>query len=248
MHISRTRFAKQIVTEFIPPKNKRSKKVLIICHGLPSIPKKNKVLEFMSAQGYWVFFPRYRGTWESDGQFLKKSPHLDVLGVIDGIPKGFTDFWTGKKYKFTPSNVHLLGSSFGGPAVILASRDKRVSKVVAFSPVVDWTDDSEVEPLDWLGKFIKNAFGNAYRFKQSDWDKLIKGNFYNPVNHAADIDGSKLFLIHSKDDVLVPYRSVKKFSEITGASLWTLKKGGHLSTSLVTKARFSKPILKFFNS
>ncbi len=245
--ISRTRFNKQIVAEFIAPKNKRSRKIMIICHGLPSIPKKNELMQFFADRGYWVFFPRYRGTWESDGQFLKKSPHLDVLDIIDGIEQGFNDLWTEKKYQLNPSKVHLLGSSFGGPAVILASRDSRVDKVIAVSPVTDWTDDSKVEPLDWLGKFIQKAFGNAYRFKQADWNKLIQGDFYNPINHINEIDGKKLLLFHAKDDVYVPYKSVKIFAKETGAKLITFSSGGHFSTSQVVAPKFFSKIKSFLN-
>jgi pimeloyl-ACP methyl ester carboxylesterase len=215
---------------------------------MPSIPKKNKVLEFFSEQGYWVFFPRYRGTWESDGKFLAKSPYLDIIDIIDGIPKGFVDFWSGEKYKFKPSAVHLFGSSFGGAAVILASQDKRVTKVVALSPVVDWTQESEIEPLDWLGNFINKAFGNAYRFSAEDWKKLESGKFFNPISRAEKMHGDKLFLIHSQDDRLVPYESVKEFSLRANAQLWTLRTQGHLSTSAVLKPKYEKKIMQFFSN
>ena len=142
MHTLRTRFKKEIVTEFLPPR-KKSSKVIILCSGMPSVPYKPDLMEFFSKKGYWVFYPRYRGSWESGGQFLKISPHQDIIDVIDSLPKGFKDAWGGKIYKVRPSKICLFGGSFGGPAAILASLDKRVNKVIAVSPVVDWKAPSK---------------------------------------------------------------------------------------------------------
>lgn len=245
MSISRTRFKQQLVTEFIAPKNKRSRKVIILCHGMPSVPKKNKVMKFFAEKGYWVFFPHYRGTWESDGQFLKKSPHLDIIDVLDGLPKGFEDFWTEKNYQLKPTKVVLLGSSFGGTAVLLASQDKRVDQVIALAPVCDWQEDSKVEPLDWLGDFVKKAFGNAYRFTMKDWKKLQSGNFFNPIKEAKNIDGKKILIIHGKEDPLASYKASKEFAMKTGATLKTILTDEHFSTSKVIDPTFFRKIKSF---
>jgi hypothetical protein len=72
----RTRFRQQIVAEFLPPKRQgRKQRVIILCDGMPSIPRKQLLSEFLAVKGFWVIYPRYRGTWESDGQFLERSPH-----------------------------------------------------------------------------------------------------------------------------------------------------------------------------
>lgn len=246
MPILRTRFAKEIVCEFLPPKNMRSRKVLVLCHGMPSIPKKNAILEFFSEQGYWVFFPRYRGTWESGGKFLAQSPQKDIQDVISGISKGFSDLWSGKNYTLSPSTIHLLGSSFGGAGVLLSSQDKRVDKVIALSPVIDWRVDSVTEPLDWLGEFIQQAFGDAYRCTKSDWKKLGTDDFYNPVSAMRRIDGNKVFIIHAQDDDIVPIEPARYFCTQTGATLLEKKTGGHYSTSVLLKdARLRNKVLLF---
>lgn len=179
----RTRFKKEIIAEFLPPRKRQAKKrgvgdkVIIICDGMPSVPSKRALIEFWARKGYWVFHPRYRGSWESGGRFLEKSPHKDVLDVIDGLPRGFKSLYDGKICRIKPAKIFLIGSSFGGPAVILASRDKRVSRVIAFSPVIDWlAQEKTIEPIDWIGKFTRQAFGEGYRFTQTDWGKLKQGN------------------------------------------------------------------------
>lgn len=213
---------------------------------MPGQPTNQKLIEFYGKRGYWVFYPRYRGTWESGGKFLKISPHQDILDIIDQLPKGFTDAASGKKIKVKAEQIFLMGGSFGGPAIILASHDKRVTKAVMRCPVVDWRDPGKDEPLDWLETYTKEAFGEAYRFDHKDWIKLAGGKFYNPSAVADKIDGSKLLIIQAKDDAIVPYRSVKKFAAETGSRLVTLARGGHIPAKILTQPRFVKIISKFF--
>ncbi len=215
---------------------------------MPGMPTSQRLVEFYGKKGYWVFYPRYRGSWESGGKFLRLSPHQDILDIIDQLPRGFADSFTRKKYKVKPSQIYLIGGSFGGPAMILASLDKRVTKVVARAAVVDWLAPSKDEPLDWLEKFVIEAFGQAYRFDHKDWLKLSNGKFYNPAAYQNKIDGKKLLLIHAKDDRIVHYKEVKQFAAKTGAKLITLAKGGHLSSDLLMKPRYHKIVTRFLKA
>src|SRR3989344_3997034 len=217
MYALRTRFKNGIVAEFLPPK-KKSDKVIILCSGMPSVPAKTDLMEFFAKKNYWVFYPRYRGTWESGGRFLKVSPHKDILEIISQLPRGFKDLWSGKTYKIQPSKIYLLGSSFGGAAALLTSVNNRVTKVVAVSPVVDWRVKSKSEPVDWLCKFVKK------------------------------VNGKKIFIIHAKDDWVVNYKPVKKFTRETNSQLLLLKRGGHLSLSLLQKPQFYKKFKNFIDS
>jgi len=151
-----------------------------------------------------------------------------------------------------PDEIIVIAASFGGPAGILASRDPRVKKVICISPVVDWQAPSKSEPLPWFKKFIHDAFGNGYRFGSSanekrTWAKLASGKFYNPVRHTDEIDGSKLFIFHARDDESVRAREVVKFAHATGATLKLLKKGGHLSSSRIVP-KYWPQIAKFLRA
>ncbi|HMQ01459.1 MAG TPA: prolyl oligopeptidase family serine peptidase [Candidatus Doudnabacteria bacterium] len=254
MYTLRTRFAKDIVCEFLPPTRKTKKqRVIIFADGMPSVPSKKHLLEFFSKKGFWVFHPRYRGTWESDGKFLAKSPHKDIKNVIGGLHSNFVSLWDynlgdKKIYKLSPAQIILIGSSFGGPAALLNSVDPRVDKIIAISPVIDWTKPGKAEPLDLLAKFTEQAFGNGYRVSSKGWQKIKLGKFYNPVAQSEEIDGSKALLIHAKDDDVCRYSETKKFASQTGAKLITLPKGGHLGASLLLTPRFAKIFTKFINS
>ena len=243
----RTRIKKEIIAEFVLPM-RRSNRVIILCGGMPGYPAKKELLFYLSGKGYWVFSPRYRGSWESDGWFLRKSPHLDVIDVIDSLSSGFVDLWNNKRYAIKNPKVYLIGSSFGGPAVILASTDKRVRKAIAFSPVIDWRMETKLEPIDWLGKFTRIAFGNGYRFKQKDWDKLKNGTFYNPNPEIKKIDKKKIYIIHAKDDEVVYAAAPMEFSKKLGCKITLLEKGGHLSTSNLMEATFWRRVSNFLKS
>jgi alpha-beta hydrolase superfamily lysophospholipase len=260
MHILRARFKKEIVCEFLPPSplanrrtgrgksRQKSNRVIILAGGMPTVPSKKETIIFLAQKGYWVFFPRYRGTWESGGHFLSISPHRDILDIINQLPRGFADIFSQRKYKVSAKEIYILCSSFGGSAGLLASLDKRVNKVFAFSPVVDWQTPSKAEPLDWLYAFTREAFGNGYRITKSSWNKLKSGKFYNPAYHAEQIDGSKIFIIHAKDDNTVSWQSVKKFAKKTNSRLLLLGRGDHLSTSNIMKPMYWKRFQKFIKS
>src|SRR5579864_5523119 len=246
----RARFKKDIVAEFLPPvRAGKKQKVIVLCDGMPSIPRKQPLAEFLAAKGYWVFYPRYRGTWESEGQFLATSPHLDILDVIDEIPKGVRDVTFGKRFSLKPDEIFVIGGSFGGAAAILASLDDRVKKVIANCPVVDWEILAKEERLETsnpnYAAYIREAFGNGYRLSDSNWRKLHGGKFYNPIHHAREINPAKIMMFHAKDDPYVPYKSVKNFADKTGVKLNSLARGGHVSTEMIVQ-KYWKRINKFF--
>ena len=186
----RTRFKQQIVAEFLPPARLRKRqKVIVLCDGMPGLPRKQPLAEFLSQKGYWVFYPRYRGAWESDGVFLDRSPHEDILDLIDELPKGVTDAAFGQRFALSPDEIFVIGGSFGGAASILCSLDPRVRRVIANCPVVDWSILRRSEKAETsnpsYAAYIREAFGNGYRLSDKNWEKLYSGTFYNPAHHVA---------------------------------------------------------------
>jgi|ERR1700677_2655919 pimeloyl-ACP methyl ester carboxylesterase len=248
----RTRFKGQIVAEFLPASRARQvQRVIILCDGMPSIPRKQALVEFLAAKGFWVVYPRYRGAWESDGEFLERSPHEDILDIVDELPKGIEEIAFGRRFALAPDQIFVIGGSFGGAAAILASLDPRVKKVVANCPVVDWgiLDRSEkVETSsDHYAGYIREAFGRGYRLSDANWERLRSGTFYNPWHYRAEIDGSKVMIFHAKDDPHVPYEGSERFAGETGVVLKSVKRGGHLRTEDVVR-RYWEGINRFFES
>ena len=218
---------------------------------MPSIPRKQPLAEFLAGHGFWVIYPRYRGAWESEGEFLARSPVEDFLDILNELPAEIEENAFGQRFRLAPERIFVIGGSFGGAAAILLSLDPRVKRVIANCPVVDWSILAKAEKAETSKKnyaeYIRQAFGNAYRLSDANWHKLSEGDFYNPWHHRNEIDGSKVMLVHAKDDPNVPYPRTRKFADITGAKLKTLKRGGHISTDYVTR-RYWPEIKRFFDS
>ena len=212
------------------------------------MPAVKDLLFFLSGKGYWAFLPRYRGSWESDGTFLKKSPHLDILDVIDELPRGFVSLHNGKRFSIKRPEIYLVGGSFGGPAALLASRDKRVEKAFVVSPVVDWRALSKAEPMGWLEGFVRGAYGMGYRFKHEDWKRLSKGKFYSPVHEVDSLDPKKIYIVHAKDDESVGAKEVIAFARKLGCRFTLLKKGGHMGTRELMRPVMWRRFERFISS
>ena len=248
----RTRFKKEIVAEFLPPAASRKKhRVILLCDGMPSVPRKQPLAEFLSQKGYWVFYPRWRGAWESGGQFLQKAPQQDLWDIIDELPHGVRELAFGKKFKLAPDQIFVIGGSFGGAAAILSSLDPRVRKVVANCPVVDWSILAEEQTKETsnpsYAAYIREAFGNGYRLSERNWNKLRSGTFYNPAHYIRELTPGKILMFHAKDDPYIPWRSVRDFAATAGIRLRLLSRGGHLKTEHIVRAYWPQ-IDRFFRS
>lgn len=248
----RTRFKKEIVAEFLPPvRALKKQRVIILCDGMPSVPRKQPLAQWLSQKGYWVFYPRWRGAWESDGQFLQRSPQQDLSDIIDELPKGVRESAFGKKFKLSPSEIFVIGGSFGGAAAILASPDPRVKKVIANCPVVDWSILKEEQKKETSNKsyvaYIREAFGNGYRLSEKNWNKLRSGIFYSPIHHIKELTPAKILMFHAKDDPYVPWRSVSSFASSAGIKLRLLARGGHVRTESIVQTYWPQ-IKRFFDS
>jgi pimeloyl-ACP methyl ester carboxylesterase len=248
----RTRFKKEIVAEFLPPaRSGKKQKVIILCDGMPSMPRKQPLAEFLSRKGYWVFYPRWRGSWESSGEFLKKSPVDDILDVVSELPNGVQESAFGERFALSPDSIFVIGGSFGGTAAILSSLDGRIRKVVANCPVVDWSildgEQKQETSNPSYPAYIREAFGNAYRLPDRNWNKLRNGFFFSPVAHSAELAPSKIMMFHAKDDPYVPWKTVDSFAKHAGIKLKLLARGGHLSTQTVVP-KYWREIKAFFEA
>jgi len=236
----RTRFAKDIVAEFVPPlRPRKTQKVIILCDGMPGIPRKQPLSDWLARKGYWVFYPRYRGAWESGGEFLARSPHEDILDVISGLRRPVRESAFGRVFNVNPDEIFVIGGSFGGAAAILCSLDPRVKRVVANCPVVDWSILRSALRAETTNRsyvaYLRDAFGQGYRLSEKNWKKLYSCTFFNPIHRAAEIDPSKIMMFHAKDDPSIPWQSVDHFAKKTGVKLKLFARGGHGRTEFLVQ-------------
>ncbi len=240
------------MAEFLPPaRPSKRQEVIILCDGMPSIPRKQSLVEFLSGRGYWVFYPRWRGAWESGGQFLGRSPHEDVLDIVSELRKEIQELSFGRRFRCSPDKIFVIGGSFGGAAAILSSLDPRITKVIANCPVVDWAilrkEQKKETSNPSYPAYIRAAFGNGYRLSTKNWNKLHGGVFYNPAHHLKELAASKILMFHAKDDPYIPWKLVDGFARRSGIKLKLLSRGGHLKTEYVVQ-KYWRQIKMFFDS
>lgn len=248
--IYRTRFHQEIVAEVILPE-KQTGKIIVLAQGFPSMPSKRTVLEFLAGEGYAVVFPRYRGTWESDGYFLDQSPTRDIRDVIETLGKE-QRFWCTYSRVWIPlrvKNIFVIGSSFGGPAAASMSQYPLVKKVALLSPVIDWQTQGEAESFTELVRFARDGFGMATRLRsQQDWKKLLRKDFYTFPRHLSDKAKQKIFLIHCFDDTIVPIApAIDAVKSKNILAHYFKPHGGHLGISHLDKLFYWHKLKKFFD-
>jgi hypothetical protein len=244
MRAKRVCVADGIVCDILPPK-KQSKKVMIFCSGLPSMPGKDRALVFARKHGYWGVNFRYRGTWESSGRFLAHSPEQDVFDVIESLKGELVDVWSEEVFKIDVEAIVVVGASFGGAVALCCANDPRVKKVVALSPVIDWTAQSQTEPPEYLLRVIQKGYGGAFRFTDQDWERLFCGEICQPKLFEEAIDSAKVLVIFTKDDAVVPFGPTQEFVKNIDSKAVCLKKGGHLGSSSVMDWKIGRAIRRF---
>lgn len=250
--IYRTRFAKAIVAEVAFPE-KQTGRILILAQGFPSVPSKRSVLEFLVGEGYTVIFPRYRGTWESDGYFLEESPTQDIKLVVTELIRQ-KKFWCSFSQVWIPlrvKNFFVIGSSFGGPAAAWLSQHPLVTKVALLSPVIDWEKEGAAEPFAECIRFARDGFGMATRLRSTrDWYKLRQDkNFYSFPPSLTPAERQKIFLIHCHDDTVVPIGPARDMIKNKNIRYHYFKpQGGHLGIGHITRLFYWHKIKNFFET
>jgi esterase/lipase len=247
--IYRTQY-KQILSEFAFKEGTAPTKAVILCEGLPVAPKRQEAMEFLADQGFLVFYPRYRGTWESEGEFLSYSPTEDIMLLIELISSGnIIELFSDTSFKFSINKISVIGTSFGGSVALESSAFKDINKIVALSPIVDFKAFNTQFPeqdLMQLAEFMIKAFKNGYHFTMDNWKRLLMGEVINPAKTITPDNASKILIIQCQDDVTVNYQPVVDFANKRKIKLELRPTGGHFSFSRIPKDLWFK-IIEWLN-
>lgn len=215
-------------------------KVIVLLNGLPSLPDKKDVITVLGEKGYSVFVPRYLGTWESEGEFLKESPVNEIDSLITKLKNGIQ--LEDNEHKF--EEVNVIGSSFGGAIGFCLNTKKLVNKLILISPVFDFT---VLDDMDSLKDYLKGFFPGAYRFSDSNWQKLSSGQYLSPISNDFT-DANKHLIIGGTQDTEILLPELKKFAESKSIKFIELTTEGHMSLSRLKEESNLNYILEFINS
>jgi len=213
---------------------KGNNKTIIILPGLPEYPRPKDMMEELSEKGYYVIYPRYRGTFESKGDFLNHDPTEDILEVIESIKSNETqiEFYNQSTFKIPSSDITIIGASFGGSVALQLSKVLTNSRFIIGAPVLDFkSHGGEEQDLVNLKRFLQEGFPNLYRFKTSDFDRLLSGEVISSVIKIKNFK-NKIYLAHGNLDETVSFKKVKEFCEAhKEIEFIEVKNAGHLSVS-----------------
>lgn len=192
-----------IFFEFLAHSNKRDS--IIVLPGFPSSNLMDDIIYFLYKEGFNVFVPRYKGTYQSKGQFLKTNPVGDLIKFIDQLKKGKAiSLWDNKVISFEINKVLLLGGSFGGSmALALAADSKEISKVILASPVWDFKEHNRhgnEQDLDSLTCFVKKAYKNLYQYQFNSLVRVIdKFKEFSPKHYLSNLN-IPILVFHDPND------------------------------------------------
>jgi|SRR3989338_436234 len=216
-----------------------SDRAIILLEGLPAIPQRIEFMNSLREGGYSVFYPRFRGTWESSGTFLKESPVLDVLEVATRIYEG-VDLEQSVRYK--SSTIHVLATSFAGAVSLSLPKREFIQKIISLSPVFDFT---KVASIQTLKLFLRNLFTMAYRFDDNRWEDLIHNKIVAPVYNFDSATTNQHLVITGALDDQISMKELEVFCSERSIQIKIYPGVGHISYSKMSK-EILKDILSFF--
>jgi len=214
-------------------------KAIILLDGLPSVPHQKEVMTRFSRLGYSVFFPRYKGTWESKGNFLEKTPAFEIDQLIYSLKKGIT--LDGKKEIF--KEINILSTSFGGAVALCLENKKLIHKCICLSPVYSFL---KIEEMNSIGKYLEEYFSGSYRFSSDNWRNLTSGKILNPSSFKKKYS-SKYLMIGGEDDKTINFEDLKKFSVLKNIKVAKIATKGHLNFSDL-KDNFFDIVIEFLTN
>ncbi|MEK6892785.1 MAG: prolyl oligopeptidase family serine peptidase [Nanoarchaeota archaeon] len=211
---------------------------------LPDFPGRNdfnELVELFFDRGYHVFVPRYRGTYQSSGEFLSKNPVDDLIMFTKNLDKGFAkSLWDMEKKVFKINKKILITGSFGGAiACGLAAKHQGFSHLILAAPVWDFARHNEKgdeQNLQHMTEYVKRAYKNCYRFEFDDLAKrLNKFKELNPEYYHAKLKDFPVLVFHDPNDKIVAFKHTKEMLSVLSKATYIEHYLGHgLSASLLS--------------
>jgi len=222
---------------------------IVLGHGFAGV-RYPKMASYLAGLGYGVLSIYFRGYGTSGGERGRVVPREQVSDFKNSLS------YLARRGDVDPDRIGIIGSSLGGSmAVMAAADDARIKFCVAGCPVSNGDVTLRMlydtqEKFDGFMKRVedKRRRGETIpRFDIVNIPEALRGNlpkdtpmeFYaetvdgflalNPKEVAPRIAPRPLFVIHAKDDHVVPVKDAEELARVAGANcdLTILDKGDH---------------------
>ncbi|KAA3631987.1 MAG: alpha/beta hydrolase [Calditrichaeota bacterium] len=170
---------------FISPKEKKSDKVILFCHGnAGNISHRLETAEYLSKLGVPIFLFDYRGYGHSTGSPTEEGVYEDAQTAYN---------WLVQSKQYKPEEIIIFGRSLGGAVgVELASRVKCGGLIVESSFTTVAEMGKKLFPIFPIKQLIRYKFDSFTKIKTLQCPILVT---------------------HSPDDDLIPYWMGEKLYE-----------------------------------
>ncbi|MDF1643729.1 MAG: alpha/beta fold hydrolase [Pseudomonadales bacterium] len=237
--------------------NPEPKAVVVLVHGhggqrTMEVFGGMQLAKNMLDAGYAVLSVDLRGHGESDdapgGKLEPANLVFDVMGAIDWV-----------KQKHPELAVGVIGASLGGATIVMAGvQDKRIEAVIAVAPAL--------EPEASIERYLVHVMSLPKSVaRHLAWSMVnVHGQLgsVDPLEVGAQLDGSKLFLIHNEADPINPVSGSRKLKAILpAAQLWITPPapdnpvvlargawGSHVRSYLLHPKEFAEKTVEFLDA
>jgi hypothetical protein len=204
--------------------------VIVLLPGFPSSNKYDTEMKLLFQRGFNVFFPRYKGTYQSKGSgksgFLGENIVQDLKEFISELKKGKAkSLWDNNLVEFSVGgNIIIFGGSFSGAVACgLGAVDKDIRKIVLFSPVWDFkkhNESGDEQDLEKFIGFVKRTYKNLYRIGfENISEEMSKFKECSPEFYLNRLAGNEtgVLVLHDPEDKTV---SIKHTFDIIKKHPW----------------------------
>lgn len=232
MHLYKT-FIEKICCEIGIAQNPKA--TLLVCPGLPGIPKEQQLLKKLTEHNYNTIYPRYRGTFESEGLFLRDSPVTELVFLINTLKKKntFKEVYNQTMKQIGLNNIIVLGSSFGADVALGVASRLQVPCFI-LCPVTDYSSVGSEEGeqrVEHLEQFMREGFPFLYRIADDGFEKLRSNKLLLPASDLLENHNKKIILVHGAKDTTVALKRSKSLATFPFVDFFIFDTKGHLTFS-----------------
>lgn len=192
----------------------------ILLHGIPGAEKNFDIAMRLRESGWHALVLCFAGTWGSAGRYDMTAQPDDARAAIDFMLHG------GSHWQVDARHIALIGYSLGSrAALVCASRDARVSKVVSIGGIADFDELMlSDEFFAAVSPFLHGV--DAVSLKRQ-WARL--GGADNPLAVIAR-NPQPTLIVHGTGDETVPYYMAEALQRAGGdkATLITIPDANHV--------------------
>jgi dipeptidyl aminopeptidase/acylaminoacyl peptidase len=215
---------------YTPPENDA---LILVAHGYGA-RRSEDFYALFAEHGYGVLAWDFRGHGASGGNLVTLGYHetLDVKAALD--------------YALAQPGVEHIGGwggSMGGVTMIRATAQyPEIEALVADSPFATLEDELNFRVPYPLLKPLIRFFAER--------ETGLRLELLRPVDEIGSISPRPVFLIQGMGDTMVPINSAERLYEAAGEprQLWTEADVPHLNMYVFYRTRYTKRVIKFFDT